>query len=120
MSKRNQMRSKVNGLIIPIPGFAIGVIPRFGIEDNKLVFEQSLQTAAKLDDSVGSVGEALPSAKVSASDLAELAAYRAQAEPAAQEPAAEEPEEVELTPAQKAAETRKRNAAKKAAEAELA
>lgn len=36
--KQYQLRSRRNGLIIPIPAHNQGVIPRFGIEDNQMIF----------------------------------------------------------------------------------
>lgn len=36
--KQYQLRSRRNGLIIPIPAHNQGIIPRFGIEDNQMIF----------------------------------------------------------------------------------
>lgn len=36
--KQYQLQSRRNGLIIPIPAHNQGVIPRFGIEDNQMIF----------------------------------------------------------------------------------
>lgn len=136
MKRQLSMRSKVNGLIIPVPGFARGVMPRFGIEDNKLVFEQSEDTRSKLDDSVGNLGNVLPQAQLDndeANELEELRALRAEFErqqnetihitlDAQEEPEMTEAEEAaspraEATPQQKAAATRAANRAAKAAKA---
>ena len=122
MKQRNHLRSRVNGLLIPVPGFAVGIMPRFGIEDNKLIFEQTSETTAAIDDTVGSVGDALPKGQLNTDEANELEELRAAARekvafevPDADDQAEEPPKTEALTPAQKAAATRKAKAAAKAA-----
>lgn len=129
--KQFQLRSRRNGLVIPIPAHNKGVIPRFGIEDNQMIFAPAEKGQVEprqmaLDDSPVRMGSADEPVRVRPGNQSTLAVSDAEASPVV-EPTHEEPveqaetveqaEPVELAPEPEVEPkpTRARKAAKKAA-----